>query len=271
MLEIKSLNFQYAWRKSEVFKDLNLTLVQGGIYGLLGLNGEGKTTLLKLITGMLLPTRGSLKVGDQCPVSRSTALFHQLYFIPDETQLPATRIKQFGERYGQFYPKFDQHAFSQYIGQFGLDIKADISSLSYGQQKKVHLSFGIAANTPILLLDEPTNGLDIPGKSVFRQLISQTANSEKICIISTHQNRDIEQVLTHILILKNGQCILQKELVELNQEYCITDSITPEDEVIFKHENMLGVKYLIKNKTHSENPLDIEFLFQAFNSICSQN
>ena len=164
MIELKKLTFGYK-KRQHLFKDLDLSIPSGNIYGLLGKNGAGKTTLLSIISGLLTNTAGDIQTLGHVPCKREPSLLSQLYFVPEELHVPSMTIQAFLTTYAPFYPAFNYQQFDDFLGEFGLDKSKNLQKLSYGQKKKVIIGFGLASNSKLLILDEPTNGLDIPSKS----------------------------------------------------------------------------------------------------------
>ena len=248
----------------KLFRDLNLTLSAGNIYGLLGKNGAGKTTLLKIIMGLLIPKNGECKVFDYNSKNRSPGLLKQIYFIPEEFFLPSLTIKEYLLLYSGFYPLFDKNLFNNYLEEFSLTDKKKLNNMSYGQKKKFLISFGLSANTKLLIMDEPTNGLDIPGKSQFRKLLISSFDEKRIILISTHQVRDIQQLIDPILILDEGQIIFNQSMEMINKRLKVELSpvLPPENKILF-HEKVIGGYALLKEDNNGSANVDLELLFNA--------
>ncbi|MCP4295571.1 MAG: ABC transporter ATP-binding protein [Proteobacteria bacterium] len=241
----------------------------GGIKGLLGRNGAGKTTLLKLIAGLLFPQQGSCEIFGKSSSLRAPATLRNIYFIPEEFQLPAIKIGKYQKLYSPFYPLFDQESFRMYLKEFSLDPELKLEQLSFGQKKKFLISFALATSCQLVLMDEPTNGLDIPSKGQFRKVLSSTSLEERCFIISTHQVRDIEQLLDSVLILDEGTLLLDQSLDRLKEKLLLTHQkeLPQGDESIYYEEERGG--YLILSENHSEkkSEMDLELLF---NSLINQ-
>jgi len=263
MLTIKSLSYYYKPNKN-ILWNINTTLKPGKIYGLLGLNGEGKTTLLKLIVGMLLPKDGSIEFNGLRSSERIAAYLNEVYFLPDHSKLPDLRIEQFGKLYGAFYSKYDHQQYLDCIKEFNIPISNRLRALSLGQHRKVHLSFALACHSSVLLMDEPTNGLDIPSKAVFRKLLTKFINDERIFLIATHQIRDVDTLFDHLTIMKGGSLVLDENIYHLSRKFKISKSTIDAEQALFTQEELSGPYYLVKNHSENESKLDIEFLFNAF-------
>ncbi|MDQ3192148.1 MAG: ABC transporter ATP-binding protein, partial [Bacteroidota bacterium] len=237
----------------------------GFIYGLLGKNGAGKSTLLKHITGMTFPDKGSVKVIGFEATERNPKMMEDIYLVPEEFDLPSIKIKTFIAINSPFYPKFNKEQFLNYLNEFELNIDSKVSKLSYGQKKKFLISFGLATNARLLILDEPTNGLDIPSKSQFRKIIASSLDQEKLIVISTHQVRDLENLIDNIIVLEKGEIIFHKSLDEISQHMYFEPNLNQimGEEVLY-YEELAGKNAgIIKNKSGKEGRVDLELLFNG--------
>ena len=140
--------------------------------------------MLSNIAGLLFPKAGNIKVSGYNPVKRYPAFLQEIFMIPEEFHLPDISIPKFAKYTSPFYRWFNDELFSAYLEEFNIPYHSNLQSLSYGQKKKVLISFGLAANTSLLLMDEPTNGLDIEGKSQLRKIIAGAFDEKKSIIIS---------------------------------------------------------------------------------------
>lgn len=214
MIHVQGLEFGYT-RSRKVFRGLGLELGQGSIMGLLGRNGEGKTTLLKLLTGQLLRQSGQLEVLGHDPKRRQVSFLQQVYLLPEEVAVPSISIAKFFEVNGAFYPSYDAALGHELLQIFSLSPEMNLKKISQGQKKKALIAFALALRVPLLLMDEPTNGLDIPSKSEFRRVLAQYTSEEQTIIISTHQVRDLEQIIDSVLVLEQGAIICQATVSEI--------------------------------------------------------
>ena len=214
MIHVQGLEFGYT-RSRKVFRGLGLELGQGAITGLLGRNGEGKTTLLKLLTGQLLRQSGQLEVLGHDPKRRQVSFLQQVYLLPEEVAVPSISIAKFFEVNGAFYPNYDATMGRELLQIFSLSPEMNLKKISQGQKKKALIAFALALRVPLLLMDEPTNGLDIPSKSEFRRVLAQYTSEEQTIIISTHQVRDLEQIIDSVLVLEQGAIICQATVSEI--------------------------------------------------------
>ena len=265
MIKISNINFSYS-KKQNLFNNLSWEVEPGFIYGLLGKNGAGKTTLLKLIVGLLKPNSGSIIVNGYTPFERSPIFLSNIIFIPEEFFVPSMKIHSFIKYFSPFYENFDNEKFYKYLNDFEIDPNNNIlvSSLSYGQKKKLLISFAFASQVPLVIMDEPTNGLDIPSKTIFRKLCIDSLTDKKILIISTHQVKDVERLLDKITILDNGKIISNDSVENITATYeCAFKEALPETGVLYYEKTLFGYKVISENISGTQSVLDIELYFNA--------
>lgn len=263
MIEISNLTFGYS-KNSLLFKNLNLKLEAGHIYGLLGKNGAGKSTLLKNLAGLVYPLTGHCTLNHYNAADRSPAFLQELFFIPEELFMPALTAIQFMESTSHFYPGFDAMQFKKMLLQFDVPDDRQLSKLSFGQQKKVMISFGLATNTPLLIMDEPTNGLDIPSKIQFRKIIASALTEERCVIISTHQVRDLDSLIDTLVVLHEKEIILNNSLDNIADKLLFTTAAQANTEtILYKEENTIGVNTISTNTSQKYSRVDMEMLFNA--------
>jgi ABC-2 type transport system ATP-binding protein len=265
MIEINHLTFGYK-KKYPLFDDLNLQLPAGKIYGLLGKNGAGKTTLLKHITGLLYPQQGECLVLGQHAKDRLPSVLSDIFFIPEEFQLPALTIHEFVKLHAPFYPNFDNAMFQKHLVEFEMGLSGKITNLSYGQRKKFMIAFGLSTNTRILILDEPTNGLDIPSKSQFRRIIASSMNEERNIIISTHQVRDLSSLIDHIIVLEKGQIIFHQSTLNISTNLSFSQAKETDGLDVVYSEKVLGGNAVVYLNKGDETEIDLELLFNGVTS-----
>ncbi|MDR1894244.1 MAG: ABC transporter ATP-binding protein [Spirochaetales bacterium] len=261
MIIIKDLKFGYA--KKPLFQELKLNL-KPGIYGLLGKNGAGKSSLLKLMAGLLYPQGGECFVLDSRPRDRRPALLEEIFLIGEEFFLPPLPMKEYIRLYSPFYPRFDREFLEHALEEWELPREGILTKMSYGQQKKFLLAFGLAAETKILLLDEPTNGLDIPSKTQFRRLLAGHWAGNRCILISTHQVKDVEQLIERALIVDRGRIIFNHTLQE--SAGVLKTRLSGEDPgegVLYREKTLGGWASLEKASGGPEPGLDLELLFNG--------
>ncbi|MFW6232124.1 MAG: ATP-binding cassette domain-containing protein [Spirochaetota bacterium] len=262
---MKSVTFAYG-RKQPLFERLDARLEPGTIYGLLGRNGAGKTTMLKLLCGMLFPQEGGIEVLGWDPAERVPALQQEILFIPEEFPTPPLEVHAYRALYAPLYPRFSGEHFERYLAEFEIDAEASLEQMSFGQKKKVLLAFGLAAHTRLLVLDEPTNALDIPSKGQFRRLLAGAADDDRTIVVSTHQVRDMENLIDPITILENGSIIFQHSLEEITARIRMTHAAEPPEDALYAEAAMGGVAAVVPNADGRESRIDLELLFNAVTS-----
>lgn len=263
MLHISDLSFAYSRRKPRVIDHLSMTIGRGGIYGLLGVNGVGKTTLLNLIAGLFTPATGSVSLDGTDTRLRKPAVLADIFFLPENPAFSSMTIKEFIRIYSGFYPKFSHQQMLSYLSDFGLNDRMKLSSISTGQRKKALLSFAIASNTSLLLLDEPTNGLDIPGKSTLRSILASCADDNRTIVISTHQISDIEPLLDHLIIMNGGRIQINTSVSEIVSKlrFIITSSPALLSEALYSRPVFSGNIAILPNDNGSDTCIDLESFF----------
>lgn len=215
MIDISNVTFEYRKGKP-VLKDFSLSFPQGGVYGLLGKNGTGKSTLLYLISGLLRPRHGEVRVDGMLSANRQPEMLREIFLVPEEYDLPSVSLKSYTRALKSFYPRFSDELLRKCIEVFDLEMDMQLGSLSMGQKKKVYMCVALATGTRVLLMDEPTNGLDILSKSQFRKAVVQGMDEDKTVLVSTHQVHDVERLLDHVTIINGNQVLLHGPLNEDN-------------------------------------------------------
>ena len=265
MIEVNNISFKYTGQKDLVFDDFSLELKQDNIYGLLGKNGTGKSTLLYLISGLLRPKKGSVSFDGIETKLRKPETLQEIFIVPEEFDLPAMSLNEYVKINRPFYPLFSTLVLEACLKEFELTADVKLNSLSMGQKKKVFMAFALATNTKVLLMDEPTNGLDIPSKSQFRKVVAQYMSGDRTLIISTHQVHDVESLLDHILILSQQKLLLDASVAEIQEKYTF-EYRTPNDmdDVLYAEPSLQGNAVIAPRKEDSpETQVNLELLFNA--------
>lgn len=264
MIQIENLSFGYS-KKKLLYKDLSLSIAEGSIYGLLGKNGAGKSTFLKNLIGLLFPLNGSITVNGYSPKKRLPSFLETIYLIPEEVNVPPLTMKEYKKLFSPFYPNFNDEQFFDYLKQLEVNEEGKLNTLSFGQQKKFIIAFALACNTKVLLLDEPTNGLDIPSKIRFRKLISSVFTEDKIIFISTHQIRDLDNLIDHVIIVDNGDLLLNSSIEVISEKLSFRTVIEVLDgtKVLYKEESLKGATIVVENTEGENSKVNLEHLFNA--------
>ena len=261
MIKTEKLTFGYKVNR-RVLNDITLELSEGHIHGLLGCNGIGKTTLLKLICGIMRPNRGEVRVDGLDPMARTPQMFGELMIIPEEFDLPNLSLERYATMMKPFYPRFDHGSMRRYAEEMKVDPEDKLHSMSMGQRKKAYIAFALACNVRMLLMDEPTNGLDIPSKSIFRRLLASYVDDSRMVIISTHQVADVESLLDNIVILDTEGVALAATTTEICSKLKFGRA-KEEDNVFYKEMTIAGEMAVMENREDEDTQLNIELLFNA--------
>lgn len=261
MIQLENLTFAYR-RSLPILSAVTTSLHDGHIHGLLGGNGIGKSTLLKLVCGMLYPTAGSISVDGIESRRRERALFANLLFVPEEFELPQISLQRYVNITAPFYPDFSFEEFVRNCEQLEVSPTHRMDKLSMGQRKKGFIAFALACNTRNLLLDEPTNGLDIPSKSAFRRLLTAYALPDRCIVLSTHQVRDVENLIDNVVILDQAGIVLNATADRITDTLYF-GTIDKEDEALYTDPSAFGRQGVVRNAAGSESRLSLEMLFQA--------
>ncbi|MDB8994925.1 ABC transporter ATP-binding protein [Parabacteroides distasonis] len=261
MIILKELSFSYS-RKKEVLDRINLEVGSGHICGLLGKNGEGKTTLLNLLSGQIFPDQGSCLVLEEIPSERNARFLQQIFLLPEEISMPEVTAIEYIKMYAPFYPTFRDDICKACVESFEINLSDRLSKMSQGQRKKVAITLALAAHTPLLLMDEPTNGLDIPSKATFRRLVASLIDDNQTVIISTHQVRDLESLIDTVLILDQRQILLNKTLNEIGDKLYF-GPLLPEEKALYSEPTPQGTIGVTARDGKEETAVSLELLFNA--------
>lgn len=268
MISVKNLSYRYS-KNTPLFQNLNFEQNQGNIIGLLGKNGAGKSTFLKLISGLLKSEKGEVTVSGFKPYQRNPDFLSDVFLVNDEPYLPSLTIKSYLKVYAPLYKNFDIEKMRNILVEFELDDHKNLSKLSHGQQKKFVIAFALSANCKLLLLDEPTNGLDIPSKSIFRKVLVNSVDDNQLVIVSTHQVKDIDSIIDKIIVLENGKIIFENDIYSIAEKlkFIKVTSVAKDSSVIYFEKCIGGFNTIQPAMDNEETEIDIELLF---NAICNK-
>jgi ABC-2 type transport system ATP-binding protein len=264
MISIQKLSFSYP-KKDSLFHELNWECSDGSIIGLLGKNGAGKSTFLRLLSGLIFPKNGEVKVGLQNPRDRQPDFLKDIFLIPDELAIPIhLKVSDYTKMMAPFYPQFDFVRFETLLKEFEIEENAKLGDFSFGQQKKVVLAFGLSTNCKFLLFDEPTNGLDIPSKSTFRKAVAANLGDQQTLIIATHLVKDVENLIDRVVILGDGKVKLDQDLLELSDRLIFGMAASAPDHIIYMEKHGVGVQFIRTRRVReNQTPVSLELLFNA--------
>ncbi|MBR3440627.1 MAG: ATP-binding cassette domain-containing protein [Bacteroidales bacterium] len=264
MIEIKNLVFSYG--KTPVLDNITTTLEEGRIYGLLGENGVGKTTLLTLLCGLKKVGEGSIVTDGEIPFDRTPSLLEKQYYLPDEVAPVPMKAADYAKERGCFWPLFDNAKFTEIMREFEVDPDQKMSQMSAGQLKKTYISFALATGAKYLFMDEPTNGLDIPSKSQFRAAIMKYTPEDCTIVISTHQVRDLENIIDPVIILDKRDVLLNASVEEITSKLYFDYGTTIREDALYRELLPGGFLQVCPNPDGEDSKVNIEALFNAAHS-----
>ena len=222
LLECKHLCKEFG--DKQILKDINLKIPRGKIIGLLGKNGTGKTTLIKLINDLLVPTSGEILINGEKPGIKSKDI---ISYLPERTYLDREmRVEDAIKYFEEFYENFDSQKAIKLLKDLNLDINTKISKMSKGMQEKLQLILVMSRKAEIYILDEPLGGVDPATRDYILDTILSNFNEGASVIISTHLISDIERILDEVIFIDDGKIILTSSADELrNKEKSSIDEI----------------------------------------------
>ena len=222
ILEINNLNKSFD--NKEILKDINLSIQHGKIIGLLGKNGVGKTTLIKLINDLLTPTSGEILInGQKIGVETKKVIS----YLPERTYLnKQMKVSEVISYFEDFYDNFDSKKAKKLLKDLDLDINQKLTKMSKGMQEKVQLVLVMSRSADLYILDEPLGGVDPATRDYVLDTILSNFNENASVIISTHLISDIEKILDEVIFIDKGQIVLQSDADKLrNKENASIDEI----------------------------------------------
>ena len=261
MIQIKDLGFSYG--EKAVLKNINMKLEEGRIYGLLGENGVGKTTLLTLLCGLKKPQTGAIDVDGCKPYDRLPSFLSDLFYLSDEVPAVNMKAEEYAVTYGKFWEGFDLGKFNEIMEVLENDSQQKMDKMSFGQLKKTYIAFALACNTKYLFMDEPTNGLDIPSKAQFRKAVTKYTREDSVILISTHQVRDLENIIDPIIILDRQEVLLNASVAEISEKLHFDYSNEVNEFALYRELVPGGNIQVSLNQTKEESKVNLEALFNT--------
>lgn len=213
---LKCIHLEKSFGNKKVLQDINLTIPRGKIIGLLGKNGQGKTTLIKLINDLLTPTKGEILVNDK---NIGVDSKKSISYLPERTYLDKTMtVDKVIEYFEKFYDNFDSKKARKLLKDLDLDTTLKLSKMSKGMQEKVQLVLVMSRIADLYILDEPLGGVDPATRDYILDIILSNFNESASVIISTHLIADIERILDEVIFIDKGKIILHSDSDELRKK-----------------------------------------------------
>ena len=208
---------QKNYGKTEALSGVNLDIQPGRIVGLLGPNGSGKTTIIKLINGLLQPTSGQVLINGEKPSPKTKKA---VSYLPDTTYLGDNmKSKEVFAMFKDFYSDFDEEKANHLLEDLNLDEKSRLKNLSKGNKEKVQLILVMSRKADLYVLDEPIGGVDPAARDYILKTIIQNRSENSSVLISTHLISDIEDILDDVIFIKDGEILLQEDANELRRKH----------------------------------------------------
>ena len=255
-----------SYGSKQVLKDCDFVFEEGRIYGLLGENGVGKTTLLTLLCGLKKVESGSIRTDGEDPFDRTPTLLEKQYYLPDEVAPVNMKAEDYAMERGRFWPLYDHSKFLAIMKEFENDPAKKMSHMSAGQLKKAYISFALACGAKYLFMDEPTNGLDIPSKAQFRSAIMKYTPEDSTIVISTHQVRDLENIIDPIIILDRQDVLLNATVESVTSKLFFDYGTVIREDALYREMLPGGFLQVCPNTTGEDSKVNIEALFNAAHS-----
>lgn len=261
MIDVRNLTFKYG--SNTVLENITLKLEDGRIYGLLGENGVGKTTLLTLLCGLKKTETGTILVDGNDPYRRLPSTLQEQYYLPDEVMPYNQTAENFAKYSGKFWPKFSMDKFLTIMSEFDNDPQKKMNKMSSGQLKKTYIAFALACNTRYLFMDEPTNGLDIPSKAQFRKAVTMYTSEDSTIVISTHQVRDLENIIDPVIILDRRDVLLNASVEKISEKLFFDYGSIIHSDALYSEQLPGGFIQVLVNTDGLESKVNTEALFNA--------
>lgn len=209
-IEANNLNLQFG--KNKALDNLNFKLEGPKIYGLLGRNGAGKTSLLSILASFRQPTSGKLLINGEEPFENAK-LMQQIHFVYNKDYKEETEnLKSYLEDAKRYRPNFNQEYARYLVEKFNLPLKKPLKELSQGMQSAVNVTIGLASRSPITIFDESYNGMDAPTREIFyKEVLEEQSNHPRVMVLSTHLVSEMDYLFDEVVIIKNGRLILQDD------------------------------------------------------------
>lgn len=264
MVLIDGLVFGYGGHL--LYDGISTAFKDGAVYGLLGRNGAGKTTLMRLVAGLLKCGGGRIEVDGLSPFDRSPEFLDGICYVPESACTPDMSVGDYAFSIGRFYSGYDGEALTKFLREFDVEPESDFRKLSFGQKKKAMLSLAFSLNTRLLLLDEPGNGLDIPSKQCFRRLLSDWKKDGRTVVLSTHNVRDVAEMVSHVAVMDRGRLLVNMSVSEIGEKVVSFRSAECVDNAVFSEKVHGGYVNIVRKESmcgQDGSGVDMEVFFDA--------
>ena len=214
---LKCTNLSKTYDFDNALNNVNLSIESGKIIGLLGPNGSGKTTFIKLLNGLLKPTEGEIFIDGKNPGVETKKI---VAYLPDKNYLDNSKtVKAILQLFADFYDDFDLERAQNMLKDLGIDITRRFKLLSKGMKEKVQLILVMCRRAKLYLLDEPIAGVDPAARDYILNTVIKNYNREATVIISTHLIADVEKVLDEVIFIRKGEILLYQDVKSIINEH----------------------------------------------------
>jgi len=230
---IQLSNLSRRFGQKTALDGIMLSLPRGVVYGLVGANGAGKTTIIRHILGLLRAESGTVRVFGMDPVAEPVAVLSRIGYLSEENDLPAwMRVDELIRYTRAFYPAWDEAYAEDLRRAFGLDRTARIRDLSRGQKARAGLIAALAHRPELLVLDEPSSGLDpIVRRDILGAVLRTTAQEGRTVLFSSHLLEEVEEVADHVIMMSEGRILLSAPLAEIRESHRVSGRMLSLNEV----------------------------------------
>ncbi|WP_332633937.1 ABC transporter ATP-binding protein [Halalkalibacter flavus] len=232
--EVEAKNITVSYKEFQALSDINFTLENGKIYGLIGRNGAGKTSLLSLLAAYRKATSGEIKIDGDSIFENEKAVAQVTFVHQTDYKDEYDTIKQFFKLAERYRPTFDRKYAEQLVELFQLPTNKPLRKLSTGMQSAFNVTIGLANRTPITIFDEAYQGMDAPTREIFyKEIVEEQARYPRLFILSTHLVSEMEYLFDEVLIIHKGKLVVQEEMDSLLQKgFSVTGAIRDVEEVV---------------------------------------
>jgi len=213
---IEANEIQKRFNDVEAISNISTEIHEGQVFGLVGTNGAGKSTFLRILTGVLKPDNGTVRIDDQ-EVYENEEIKKRIFYIPDEQYFfPNVTAKGMCDYFSLIYPEFERDKFMKWMKRFGLNGERKINTFSKGMKRQVSMLMGICANTKYLFCDETFDGLDPVMRQAVKSLLAEEIiNRDFTPVIASHNLRELEDICDHVGLLHKGGILFSRELEDM--------------------------------------------------------
>ncbi|MGG2058976.1 ABC transporter ATP-binding protein [Priestia megaterium] len=254
LLEVR--NMAKSFGKNEVLKDVSFHVPPGSIVGFIGDNGAGKSTTFKAVLGLISRDSGTVEIFGEDNLNTDATIKEDIGVVFDAINLPVSlTIKQLNNVFKKLFHSWEEAGFHRLIRSFSLPEDKKIHMFSRGMSMKLSLAVALSHRAKLLLLDEATGGLDPSSREqILDELKAFVSDGSSGILLSSHIMSDVEKIASHLVVIKNGEVLLNEEKEKVFQEYAIAVmneeqlNLLPEDVVVAKRTYDTSVRVLVSDK-----------------------